>query len=92
MIENDGQQLVMDVEAIVIDGHLPAPLLMETSCPRPAMFFGDGAPRPDRTHDRRRRALGARSSALGASILTLYLMFGPDTGVHMKKARIRSRS
>jgi hypothetical protein len=30
-------------------------------------------------------ALGARGSALGASILPIYLMFGPDTGVLMKK-------
>jgi hypothetical protein len=36
-------------------------------------------------------ALGAGVSALAASILPIYSMFGPDTGIAMKRANDRKR-
>ena len=79
-----GSIAVVDVEAVVIDGLLPAPLLMETVA-RVRQCFSEMVPPGLITPTITAGALGARGSALGASILPLYLMFGPDTGVLMKK-------
>ena len=79
-----GSIAVVDVEAVVIDGLLPMPLLMETVA-RVRQCFSEMVPPGLITPTITAGALGARGSALGASILPLYLMFGPDTGVLMKK-------
>jgi predicted NBD/HSP70 family sugar kinase len=79
-----GSIAVVDVEAVVIDGLLPAPLLMETVA-RVRQCFSEMVPPGLIAPTIAAGALGARGSALGASILPLYLMFGPDTGVLMKK-------
>jgi predicted NBD/HSP70 family sugar kinase len=79
-----GSIAVIDVEAVVIDGLLPAPLLMETVA-RVRQCFSEMVPPGLIAPTITAGALGARGSALGASILPLYLMFGPDTGVLMKK-------
>lgn len=79
-----GSIAVVDLEAVVIDGLLPTPLLLEivdrvktcfeamipTGLIPPLIVAG---------------TQGARASALGASLLPIYSMFGPDTGVLMKK-------
>jgi predicted NBD/HSP70 family sugar kinase len=80
-----GSIAVVDVEAVVIDGLLPAPLLMETVS-RVRQCFSEMIPPGLIAPTIAAGALGSRGSALGASILPLYLMFGPDTGVLMKKA------
>ena len=79
-----GSIAVVDVEAVVIDGLLPAPLLMETVA-RVRQCFSEMVPPGLISPTIACGALGARGSALGASILPVYLMYGPDTGVLMKK-------
>jgi len=83
-----GSIAVVDVEAVVIDGLLPAPLLMETVA-RVRQCFSEMVPSGLIAPTIAAGALGSRGSALGASILPLYLMFGPDTGVLMKKGNDR---
>jgi predicted NBD/HSP70 family sugar kinase len=79
-----GSIAVVDVEAIVIDGLLPSPLLLDTvnrvrGCFTQMLPPGLIAPKITAGN------LGARGSALGASIMPIYAQFGPDTGVLMKK-------
>jgi predicted NBD/HSP70 family sugar kinase len=79
-----GSIAVVDVEAIVIDGLLPSPLLLDTVNRVRACFtqmLPPGLIAPKITAGN----LGARGSALGASIMPIYAQFGPDTGVLMKK-------
>lgn len=79
-----GSIAVVDVEAVVIDGLLPAPLLLET-VNRVRDLFTEMLP-PGLIAPRiTAGALGGCGSALGASIMPIYAQFGPDTGVLMKK-------
>ncbi|NLS01636.1 ROK family transcriptional regulator [Rhizobium sp. P38BS-XIX] len=79
-----GSIAVVDVEAIIIDGLLPAPLLMETVA-RVRERFSEMLPSGLIAPAISMGAFGSRGSALGASILPIFSMFGPDTGVLMKK-------
>ncbi|TCM44693.1 putative NBD/HSP70 family sugar kinase [Rhizobium sp. PP-F2F-G48] len=79
-----GSIAVVDVEAIVIDGLLPSTLLMETVA-KVRQCFSDMLPPGLLAPTIAAGAFGARGSALGASILPIFSMFGPDTGVLMKK-------
>jgi predicted NBD/HSP70 family sugar kinase len=79
-----GSIAVVDLEAVVIDGLLPYPILIDTA-ERVRHCFAEMLPPglipPVITAGK----LGARGSALGASLMPIYSMFGPDTGVLMKK-------
>lgn len=79
-----GSIAVVDVEAVVIDGLLPYPLLIET-VDRVKQCFTDMMPPGLIPPVISAGELGARGSALGASLMPMYSMFGPDTGVLMKK-------
>jgi predicted NBD/HSP70 family sugar kinase len=79
-----GSIALVDLEAIVIDGLLPASVLLETVTKVRAAFAAmlpPGLIAPTILAG----SIGARGSALGASLLPIYSMFGPDTGVLMKK-------
>lgn len=80
-----GAVAVVDVEAVIIDGLLPRHLLEDTVGRVQARFIETmpaGLVAPHILVG----SLGSRASALGASLLPIYSMFGPDTGVLMKKA------
>jgi len=79
-----GAIAVVDVDAIVIDGLLPQPLLLDTVA-RVRAAFTDMVPSGLIAPEILTGSLGARGSATGASLLPIYAMFGPDTGVLMKK-------
>lgn len=79
-----GSIAVVDVEAIIIDGLLPSPLLMDTVA-KVRERFSDMLPPGLLAPTIAAGAFGSRGSALGASILPIFSMFGPDTGVLMKK-------
>ncbi|TCR79543.1 ROK family transcriptional regulator [Rhizobium sp. BK376] len=79
-----GSISVVDVEAVVIDGLLPRPLLVDT-VERVKHCFVEMMPPGLIPPAITAGELGARASALGASLMPLYAMFGPDTGVLMKK-------
>lgn len=79
-----GSIALVDLEAVVIDGLLPHTLLQET-VERVRHCFAEMLPPGLIPPVIRAGALGARGSALGASLLPIYSMFGPDTGVLMKK-------
>ena len=79
-----GSIAVVDVEAVVIDGLLPRQLLMDT-VDRVKRCFTDMMPPGLIPPVISAGKLGARGSALGASLMPIYSMFGPDTGVLMKK-------
>ena len=75
---------VVDVEAIVIDGILPPALLSDTvdrTLQRFAQVLPEGLVAPPITTG----AIGNKASALGAALLQIYAMFGPDAGVLQKK-------
>ncbi|MCX5515780.1 ROK family transcriptional regulator [Kaistia algarum] len=79
-----GSIALVDLEAIVIDGLLPASVLVETVTKVRASFaqmLPPGLIAPSILAG----SIGPRGSALGASLLPIYSMFGPDTGVLMKK-------
>ena len=76
---------MVDVEAVVIDGLLPRPLLLDTVA-RVRTTFAELLPQGLIAPEIMAGALGSRASALGASLLPIYSMFGPDTGVLSKKA------
>jgi predicted NBD/HSP70 family sugar kinase len=80
-----GSISVVDVEAVVIDGLLPRPLLLDTVA-RVRTTFAELLPQGLIAPEIMAGALGSRASALGASLLPIYSMFGPDTGVLSKKA------
>jgi predicted NBD/HSP70 family sugar kinase len=80
-----GSIAVVDVEAVVIDGLLPRPLLLDTVA-RVRTYFSELLPYGLVAPEIMTGALGPRASALGASLLPIYSMFGPDTGVLSKKA------
>ncbi|MFK0335592.1 ROK family protein [Rhizobium sp. NPDC090275] len=79
-----GTIAVVDLETVVIDGLLPEPLLLDT-VERMRLRFSEMLPPGLIPPKITAGALGARGSALGASLLPIYSMFGPDTGVLMKK-------
>ncbi|MGO4567233.1 ROK family protein [Rhizobium sp. 2YAF20] len=79
-----GSIALVDLEAVVIDGLLPPALLSDT-VDRVRKCFTEMVPPGLIPPAIIAGALGARASALGASILPIYSMFGPDTGVLMKK-------
>ena len=81
-----GAIAVVDVEAVVIDGLLPRPLLLDTVA-RVHSHFADIAPNGLIAPDILPGSLGPHASALGASLLPIYSLFGPDKGVLTKKAR-----
>ncbi len=81
-----GAIAVVDVEAVVIDGLLPRPLLLDTVARISAQFTSlvpGGLIAPEILPG----SLGPRASAIGASLLPIYSQFGPDKGVLMKKGR-----
>ena len=80
-----GSIAIVDIEAVVIDGLLPRPLLLDTVA-RIRAQFSDTMPPGLIAPEIVTGELGARGSALGASLLPIYSMFGPDTGVLMKRA------
>lgn len=79
-----GSISVVDVEAVVIDGLLPQSLLADT-VERIQRCFAEMIPPGLVPPVISAGLLGARGSALGASLMPIYSMFGPDTGVLMKK-------
>ncbi|MGV1759998.1 ROK family transcriptional regulator [Rhizobium sp. P44RR-XXIV] len=79
-----GSISVVDVEAVVIDGLLPQALLADT-VERIKRCFAEMIPPGLIAPVISAGVLGARGSALGASLMPIYAMFGPDTGVLMKK-------
>lgn len=79
-----GSIAVVDLEAVVIDGLLPTSLLIDT-VERVRHCFTEMLPPGLIPPVIRAGALGSRGSALGASLMPIYSMFGPDTGVLMKK-------
>jgi predicted NBD/HSP70 family sugar kinase len=79
-----GSIALVDLEAVVIDGLLPTPLLQDTVA-RVRTCFTQIMPPALIAPTIVTGSLGARASALGASLLPIYSMFGPDTGVLMKK-------
>jgi predicted NBD/HSP70 family sugar kinase len=79
-----GTIAVVDLEAVVIDGLLPQSLLSDT-VQRVRNCFTEMLPPGLIPPIIRAGALGSRGSALGASLMPVYSMFGPDTGVLMKK-------
>jgi len=81
-----GAIAVVDVEAVVIDGLLPRPLLLDT-VGRVRSQFASVAPNGLIAPEILPGSLGPRASALGASLLPIYSLFGPDKGVLTKKAR-----
>jgi predicted NBD/HSP70 family sugar kinase len=79
-----GSIAVVDLEAVVIDGLLPHALLLDT-VERVQHCFNEMLPPGLIPPVISAGGLGARGSALGASLLPIYSMFGPDTAVLMKK-------
>jgi predicted NBD/HSP70 family sugar kinase len=79
-----GSIAVVDLEAVIIDGLLPASLLVDT-VERVRQCFTEMLPPGLIPPAISAGALGARGSALGASLMPIYSMFGPDTGVLVKK-------
>jgi predicted NBD/HSP70 family sugar kinase len=80
-----GTIAIVDVQAIFIDGLLPRALLEDTVARVRACFAAmlpSGLIAPEILVG----TLGAKASALGASLLPIYAMFGPDAGVLMRKA------
>lgn len=74
---------VVDVQAVIIDGILPSPILLETVA-RIRQCFTDMIPPGLIAPSILSGELGARGSALGASILPMFALFGPDKGVLIK--------
>jgi predicted NBD/HSP70 family sugar kinase len=81
-----GAIAVVDVEAVVIDGLLPRPLLLDTVA-KLRRQFSEIVPAGLIAPEILAGAIGPRASALGASFLPIYSLFGPDKGVLMKRAR-----
>jgi predicted NBD/HSP70 family sugar kinase len=79
-----GTIAIVDVQAILIDGLLPSPLLRDTVA-RVRTRFADMLPSGLIAPEILVGSLGAKASALGASLLPIYSMFGPDAGVLMRK-------
>jgi len=77
---------VVDIEAVVIDGLLPRPLLLDTVA-RVRSQFSTITPRGLIAPEILAGSLGPRASAVGAGLLPMYSLFGPDKGVLTKKAR-----
>ena len=76
---------VVDVEAVVIGGLLPAPLLASTidlTTRRFKELLPQGLVAPVIVAG----TVGAKASALGAAILPIYLQFAPDSAVLTRKA------
>lgn len=80
-----GSISIVDVEAIVIDGLLPRSLMIDTVS-RVRTLFTQMMPSGLIAPEIETGALGPRASAIGASLLPIYSLFGPNTGVLMKKA------
>ncbi len=77
---------VVDVEAVVIDGLLPRSLLLDTVA-RVRAQFSSLVPGGLIVPEILPGSLGQKASAIGASLLPIYSLFGPDKGVLMKKGR-----
>jgi len=79
-----GTIAIVDLQAIFIDGLLPPSLLADTVT-RVRAKFADMVPSGLIAPEIMVGTLGAKASALGASLLPIYAMFGPDAGVLMRK-------
>ena len=77
---------LVDLEAVVIDGLLPRSLLLDTVA-RVRARFSKLAPGGLIAPEILPGSLGQKASAIGASLLPIYSLFGPDKGVLMKKGR-----
>jgi predicted NBD/HSP70 family sugar kinase len=76
---------VVDVEAVIIDGHLARPLLLDIAA-RVRAALANALPTGLILPEIVAGTIGARGSAIGAGLLPIHLKFGPDTGVLTKKA------
>ena len=76
---------VIDVEAVVIDGLLPRPLLQDTVS-RIQKRFSELLPMGLVAPEIISGSAGAQASAIGAGILPIYSLFAPDSSVLTKKA------
>ena len=76
---------VVDVEAIIIDGLLPRPLLQDTVA-RIQRRFAEIVPKGLVAPEIACGTTGAQASAIGAGILPIYSLFSPDSSVLTKKA------
>lgn len=76
---------IVDLEAVVVDGLLPRPLLLDTVA-KIRTQFAQLMPRGLIAPEILVGSLGARASAVGAALLPIYSMFGPDTGVLTRRA------
>jgi predicted NBD/HSP70 family sugar kinase len=76
---------VIDIEAIVIDGLLPRPLLQDTVA-KVQKRFSEILPLGLVAPEIVPGVMGPQASAVGASILPIYSLFSPDSGVLTKKA------
>jgi predicted NBD/HSP70 family sugar kinase len=76
---------VVDVEAIIIDGLLPRPLLQDTVA-RIQRRFAELVPKGLVAPEIACGTTGAQASAIGAGILPIYSLFSPDSSVLTKKA------
>lgn len=75
---------VVDVEAVVIDGLLPRPLLQDTVA-KMQRRFAQIAPAGLVAPEIVAGSVGPQASAIGASILPIYALFAPDSGVLTRK-------
>jgi predicted NBD/HSP70 family sugar kinase len=71
---------VLDVEAIVLDGDLPKPVLGELVA-RVAALLGEAVPEAREPPELRRGTVGREAAALGAAILPLHLNFSPNSEI-----------
>ncbi|MEQ1956421.1 ROK family transcriptional regulator [Mesorhizobium sp. CN2-181] len=76
---------VIDVEAVVIDGLLPRALLQDTVA-KVQRRFGEITPSGLVLPEIIAGTVGPQASAIGASILPIHTLFGPDSGVLTRKA------
>jgi predicted NBD/HSP70 family sugar kinase len=76
---------VVDLEAIVIDGLLPQPLLQSTVA-RIRQRFAELVPMGVVVPEIIAGEIGFRASAIGAAILPIYQLFAPDSAILTKKA------
>ncbi len=83
-----GTIAVVDLQAVLVGGLLPEPLLVDTVS-RLRSRFADMVPSGLIVPEIMAGSLGAKASAVGASLLPVYAMFGPDAGVLTRKGTDR---
>ena len=83
-----GTIAIVDIQAVFVDGLLPQPLLADTVS-RLRSRFADMMPSGLIAPEIMPGSLGAKASAVGASLLPIYSMFGPDAGVLTRKGTDR---